>query len=103
MDLAPRERLLDIDWLVDMRVREGLDALKQCVRAGADAYGGAVTAIADIVLARPVAHADLARVGRRPAAQALARVCLLFRRFEVRHGASGTARFSCAASRTSRT
>ena len=52
MDLPPREKLLDIDWLVDKQVREGLDAFKQCVRAGADAYGGAVAAIADIVQGR---------------------------------------------------
>jgi WD40 repeat protein len=52
MDCPPREKLLDIDWLVDTRVRQGLDGLQRCVRAGAEAYGGAVTAIADAVMGR---------------------------------------------------
>jgi len=50
MDLPPRESLLDVDWLTRTHASEGFSALLQYVRRGAEAYGGAATAIAEALL-----------------------------------------------------
>ena len=42
-----RENLLDIDWLTRTYLEQGMDKLVAHIRAGAERYGGPVTAIAE--------------------------------------------------------
>ena len=50
MDLAPREALLDVDWLTRTYTAEGFKALLRYVRNGGEAYGGPVTAVSEAVM-----------------------------------------------------
>jgi WD40 repeat protein len=50
MNVPSRETLLDIEWLIHTHTAEGYEALLRVVRAGAEAYGGLVTAVAEAVL-----------------------------------------------------
>jgi len=52
MDIPARETLLDIDWLVRRHAAEGPEQLARCLRAGAEVYGGPVTAVADALRSR---------------------------------------------------
>ena len=50
MNVPSREALLDIEWLIHTHAAEGYEALLRAVKAGAESYGGPVTAVAEAVL-----------------------------------------------------